>query len=106
MRVQHVVLLKFAAALSATEQDELRAHVAAWPEGIGTMHNLRLAEPIDDARTAGYQYLLSMEFDGLDQLTAYQRHPLHRAFAAWGNAHGSRPLAFDYYLDATTEVSK
>jgi hypothetical protein len=103
MRVQHVVLLKFAAALSATEKDELREHVAAWPEGIGTMHNLRLAEPIDDARTAGYQYVLSMEFDGLEQLTAYQRHPLHRAFAAWGSAHGSQPLAFDYYLDATTE---
>jgi hypothetical protein len=43
-----------------------------------------------------------MEFDGEDDLRAYQQHPVHQQFLQWVIDHNCTPLAFDYHLTEET----
>lgn len=100
--VQHVVLLRFPADLSADDATTIRAMVAAWPEQIGVLTRLRFGPDLTGARTRSYQYLLLTEFASTSDLDAYRVHPVHQEFVAWIRARDVETLAFDYLLDETT----
>jgi hypothetical protein len=103
MTLQHIVLFSFPSRpLSAEEESELRAMVAAWPAEIGLMTKCRLGTDITGARTRGYSFLLYTEFADFDTMTAYRDHPVHQACLAWLNERDCVPLAFDYALDDQT----
>ena len=102
MTLQHIVLFSFPDALSASDEDRLRAMVASWPQEIGLMTKCRLGADITGARTRGYSHLLFTEFPDFDTMTAYRDHPVHQAFLAWLNERDCVPLAFDYVLDEHT----
>jgi hypothetical protein len=40
-----------------------------------------------------------MEFDSVEDMRAYQAHPVHQKFLSWVIDSKITPLAFDYYLD-------
>lgn len=102
--LQHVVLLKFAPALTAAEDAEMRAMVSRWPDVIGLMDELRFGGDLTGERARGYQYLLVIVFADADTMAAYVAHPIHQEFVAWLDAHGCERLAFDYYLDESTSL--
>ncbi len=102
-RLQHIVLFKFATALTAEQDARMREMVAAWPAAIGTMTELRFGGDLTEARSRGYQYLLVTVFPDAAALAAYTAHPVHQDFIRFLDQHDCERLAFDYYLDASTE---
>jgi hypothetical protein len=102
-RLQHVVLLGFPEPLSVEDDEQLRSMVASWPEKIGTMSECRVGSDLTGARTRGYQYLLHLVFPDADVLAAYVAHPVHQEMVAFLDERSCTRLAFDYYLDASTD---
>jgi Stress responsive A/B Barrel Domain len=103
IRLQHVVLMSFPEALSPGEDEQLRAMVASWPQKIATMSECRVGSDLTGARTRGYQYLLHTVFPDADALAAYIEHPAHQELVAFLDDRDCTRLAFDYYLDASTD---
>ena len=104
MPVQHVVLFSFPKELSDTDSAEMRGQVASWPTDIGGMTRLRFGADLTGARTRGYSRLLYMEFAGTEELHRYQQHPVHQAFHRWLMERDCTPLAFDYFINADTDL--
>lgn len=102
MTLQHIVLFSFPDPLSASEEEQMRAMVAAWPGEIGLMGKCRFGTDLTGARTRGYSYLLYTEFPDADTLARYRVHPAHRRFSDWLTERQCTPLAFDYHLDQRT----
>jgi Stress responsive A/B Barrel Domain len=96
--VQHIVLFSFPAEPTAEEADEIRSYIAEWTDVIPGIRALRFGSPLFTDRTNGYQFLLYMEFDNLDDMRSYQAHPVHQKFLSWVIDNKITPLAFDYYL--------
>jgi hypothetical protein len=103
-RLQHVVLMKYRAALSADEDAELRGIVWSLPGQIEELRACHFGPDLTGARTQGYHYLLYTELRDIDALAAYVAHPAHQVLVHWLDSHGCQRLAFDYYLDATTDA--
>jgi hypothetical protein len=97
-RLQHVVLFSFPAGPSAEQAAEIHAYVREWPGVIPGIRALRFGEALFTERARGYQYLLYMEFDSVDDLRSYQAHPVHQKFLSWVIDSNITPLAFDYFL--------
>jgi hypothetical protein len=102
-RLQHVVLFRFPEPLDEADDRQFRDMVASWPDRIGTMSECRVGPDLTGKRNRGYQYLLSMVFPDTDVLAAYVAHPVHQEMVAFLDAHHCERLAFDYYLDETTD---
>lgn len=100
--LQHVVLFRFGQALSAAEEEEMRAAVARFPQQVGEATRLRLGTDLTGARTDGYQYLLYSEFPDDASLRRYRDHPVHQDFLRWLREHEAELLAFDYHIDDAT----
>jgi hypothetical protein len=100
--LQHIVLFSFPTDLSVADDRAMRDQVASWATEIATMGRLRFGTDLTRARTGGYQYLLYTEFEDEKTLQAYRDHPVHQQFLAWITERSCTPLAFDYFLDATT----
>lgn len=105
MTLQHIVLFSFPQELSTDDAKTMRQYVASWATEIGSMSALRFGTDRTGARTRGYQYLLYTEFEDETALDAYRAHPAHQLFLAWINERSCTPLAFDYFLDATTVLN-
>jgi hypothetical protein len=104
MALQHIVLFAFPQDLSDEDAADMRSQVASWPAEIGGMTTLRFGSDLTGDRTRGYSRLLYMEFDGTDELKRYQQHPVHQAFHRWLAERQCTPLAFDYFIDDTTDL--
>lgn len=102
MTVQHVVLFSYPEEPSLEVAEEMRSYITGWVDVIPGIRALRFGRDLTNARTRGYQFLLYMEFDGEDDLKAYQAHPVHQQFLAWVIDNDITPLAFDYRLDPDT----
>jgi hypothetical protein len=100
--LQHIVLFSFPIEPSAEQQDQIGTYIAEWPAAIPGIRALRFGPPLFDDRARGYQYLLYMEFDSVDDMRTYQAHPVHQKFLAWVIDNKITPLAFDYYLSDET----
>ncbi|MGH3494109.1 MAG: Dabb family protein [Sciscionella sp.] len=104
MTLQHVVLFQFPSELSAAEDAEMRAQIAAWPREIPGIRALRFGKDLTGERTSGYASLLYMELDDAQALADYQVHPTHRRFQDWLRARSATVLGFDYHLDEHTVI--
>ncbi len=103
-RLQHVVLLGFPTALSEAEDGELRALVFAFPREIATMSDCRIGSDLTGERTRGYQYLLHTVFPDEQALADYVVHPAHQRLVRFLDERDCQRLAFDYYLDSSTDA--
>ena len=96
--IQHVVLMRFPAPLSAGEDEQLRAMVNSWPDKIGTMTECRVGSDLTGARSQGWHYLLHTVFADQETLQAYFDHPVHQEFVSFLNERTCERLAFDYFI--------
>ncbi len=103
-RLQHVVLMKFPSELGAAEDAELRGIVLSLPDEIDELLACRFGSDLNGSRTQGYHYLLFTEFRDTDSLATYVGHPAHQVLVHWLDAHECQRLAFDYYLDESTDA--
>jgi hypothetical protein len=53
-----------------------------------------------------YEFAVNIEFDDLEGLKSYLRHPSHAAIGHQFTAAASRALAYDYYSVEAAEVSR
>jgi hypothetical protein len=104
-RLQHVVLLSFPEPLTQPDESQLRGIVASWPEKIGTMSECRLGRDLTGERSRGYSYLLHTVFPDQEVLAAYTAHPAHQELLAFLDARDCTRLAFDFWLDDTSDFS-
>jgi len=102
MTLQHIVLFSFPSGPTEEQAADIRRYIAEWPDAIPGIDALRFGSAMFDERTRGYQFLLYMEFAGVDELRSYQGHPVHQKFLSWVIENGITPLAFDYPLDDET----
>lgn len=101
-RLQHVVLMKFPAALGTSDDAELRAIVLSLGAAIEELLVCRFGSDLTGSRSLGYHYLLFTEFRDTEALASYVLHPAHQVLLHWLDARECERLAFDYYLDDTT----
>ena len=93
--LKHYVLLRYRPDTSA-------AHVAAFCErmlalrgSIGEILSLEIGrDELRDARS--WDLILIMEFDSVDALRAYQRHPAHRAVMAFNDPFVADVASVDF----------
>jgi hypothetical protein len=97
--LQHVVLFSFPDEPTAEQARDIRSYIAEWPDAIPGIRALRFGAPLFTDRNRGYQFLLYMEFDSVDDMRSYQAHPVHQKFLAWVIDNKITPLAFDFFLD-------
>jgi hypothetical protein len=98
MTLQHIVLFGFPAEPTAEQADEIRSYIAEWPGAIPGIRALRFGPPLFDDRARGYQFLLYMEFDSVEDMRSYHAHPVNQKFLSWVIDNKITPLAFDYHL--------
>lgn len=103
-RLLHVVLMRFPSALDAAQDAELRRIVLSLPSEIDDLLTCRFGSDLTGSRTDGYQYLLHTEFTSTDTLASYVAHAAHQVLVRWLEDHECQRLAFDYYLDESTDA--
>jgi hypothetical protein len=96
--------MSFPRDLSVEEADRMREIVHSFPERIGTMTECRIGADLTGARTHGYQYLLYTVFSDAEALATYVAHPRHQELVRFLDERDCQRLAFDYYLDETTDA--
>lgn len=103
-RLQHVVLISFPNDVTDEQGSELTAMIFACAREICPMEECRIGADLTGERTRGYDFLLYTVFPDADALAAYVAHPVHQTLVSWLDEHECQRLAFDYYLDATTDA--
>src|SRR4051794_13829983 len=103
-RLQHVVLMRFPSDLDRRDDADLRALVLSLPGEIDELLACRFGSDLDGSRTRGYHYLLFTEFADSTTLASYVAHPAHQVLVRWLDDHDCQRLAFDYYLDDSTDA--
>jgi stress responsive alpha/beta barrel protein len=103
-RLQHVVLMRFPSDLDRHDDADLRGIVLSLPGEIDELLACRFGSDLDGSRTRGYQYLLFTEFADNAALASYVAHPAHQVLIRWLDDHECQRLAFDYYLDGSTDA--
>lgn len=103
-RLQHVVLMMFPTDLEPADDNELRTIVLSLPGQIDQLLACRFGSDLDGSRTQGYHYLLFTEFQDPAALAEYVAHPAHQVLVRWLDAHSCQRLAFDYFLDQSTDA--
>jgi hypothetical protein len=97
--LQHVVLFSFPEPPTPEQDGAIRSYIREWRDAIPGIRALRFGAALFTDRVRGYQYLLYMEFDSVDDMRSYQAHPVHQKFLSWVIDSNITPLAFDYFLD-------
>lgn len=102
--LQHIVLMSFPSEPTAEEAAWMGEVIRSFPDRIGTMTECRFGADLTGERTRGYQYLLYLVFPDAEALATYVEHPRHQELVRFLDERECRRLAFDYYLDETTDA--
>jgi hypothetical protein len=103
--VSHVVLMKPRADLSAVDRQALIDAFEGAMRGIATVRNVRIGTRV--VHGAGYEqsapdtadYLVVIDFDDLDGLQTYLRHPAHEALGARFTKSLKSALVYDFAMN-------
>jgi hypothetical protein len=104
--IAHVVLFKPKPELTADERQRLINDLKAAASGIPTIRRMRVGKRVCHGRP-GYEqlmredfaYLVIVEFDDVEGLTAYLAHPQHAAIGAHFVQSAAASLAYDYEME-------
>ena len=110
--VSHVVLMKPRADLTAAERDALLAAFERAIREIPTVRGVRVGRRV--IHGAGYEarvpdaadYFVVLDFDDLDGLQAYLRHPAHEELGARFNQSLSSALIYDFEVGGLEELTR
>jgi hypothetical protein len=109
--VSHIVLMKPRSDLSAADR---RALVDTFDRAIREIPAVRhvrvgrrvtLGAGYEEAMPDTADYLVVIDFDDLDGLRAYLRHPAHEALGARFNQSLSSALVYDFEVDGADSLA-
>lgn len=107
--ISHVVLFKPKHELTSGERQRVIDAVKAAASGIPTVRGLRVGRRIRHGRPGyeqlmreDFEYVVIVEFDDLDGLTAYLAHPQHAAIGSHFVKSSAAALAYDYEMEDWT----
>ena len=104
MMIRHIVMFKFKdrACGKGKEENlqEARARMLALKDEIPQLTKLEVYFGAQGQAPGNYDYILVSDFDTLEQLDAYQRHPAHVAFGQFvkGLREPDGRVCIDYEL--------
>ena len=110
--VSHVVLMKPRADLTAAERDALLAAFERAIREIPTVRGVRVGRRV--IHGAGYEarvpdaadYFVVLDFDDLDGLQTYLRHPAHEDLGARFNQSLSSALIYDFEAGGLEDLTR
>jgi hypothetical protein len=104
--ISHVVLFKPRADLTAAERraviNDLRTAASAIPtvRGLRVGRRIRHGHPgYEQLMREDFEFIVIIEFDDLEGLTAYLAHPEHAAIGSHFVQASAAALAYDYEME-------
>ena len=101
--IVHVVLFSPKPDLSESDRRKVLDALAAAATGIPSIRRLRVGKRVkhglpgyEQAMRDDYEFAVMIEFDDVEGLKAYLRHPAHAAAGHHFTASASKALAYDY----------
>jgi hypothetical protein len=103
--IVHVVLFEPRADLGIHEQRKILDDVRQAATTIPSLRRLRIGRRVrhglpgyEQGTTIDYQYIAIFEFEDLEGLRAYLRHPAHEAAGRHFTQSAAHALAYDYEI--------
>ena len=111
-RLSHVVLMKLRPDLSAADRGSLVDAFDRAIRDIPTVRDVRVGRRVRHG--AGYEsatpdtadYLIVIDFDDLEGLQAYLRHPAHEALGARFNQSLNSALVYDFAVGGPDSLAE
>jgi hypothetical protein len=104
--IAHVVLFKPKPELTADQRLAVIGAVKAAAASIPTVRRLRVGKRIRHGRPGyeqlmrgDFEYVVIVEFDDIEGLTAYLAHPQHAAIGSHFVQSAAAALAYDYEME-------
>ena len=103
--IAHVILYKPKADLPSGTREAILHGLSAAANSIPAIRRLRVGRRVTHGRPGyeqvmreDFEYLVIVEFDDVEGLTAYLAHPSHAAIGAHFTNSAAASLAYDYEL--------
>ncbi len=103
--IAHVVLFKPKPELTDAQREAVIADLKAAASGIPSIRALRVGRRVRHGRPGyeqlmreDFEYIIIIEFDDVEGLTAYLTHPKHAAIGGHFMQASAAALAYDYEL--------
>ena len=107
--IAHVVLFKPKTGLTETERQAVIADLNTAASGIPSIRKLRVGRRIRHGRPGyeqlmreDFEFVVIIEFDNVEGLTAYLTHPKHAAIGGHFMQASDAALAYDYEVEDWT----
>ena len=107
--IAHVVLFKPKPGLTDADRQAVIGDLKAAASGIPSIRKMRVGRRIrhglpgyEQLMREDYEFIVVIEFDDIDGLTAYLNHPQHNAIGAHFMTASEAALAYDYELEDWT----
>ncbi len=107
--IAHVVLFKPKHGLTSDQRQAVIDALKAAASGIPTVRGLRVGKRIRHGRPGyeqlmreDFEYVVIVEFDDMEGLTAYLAHPQHDAIGSHFVQSAAAALAYDYVMEDWT----
>jgi len=98
--IRHIVMFKFKDSANGRSKEEnlqeAKARMLALGEEIPEFTRFTVSFWAGWQAPGNYDYILVSEFDSLEQLTAYQKHPAHVEAAGYVKSVTCNRTCFDY----------
>ena len=82
--IQHIVMFKFLDSAQgktkAQNLEEAKSRMLALKEQIPQIRKMEVHLAVEGSAAGNYDYILVSQFDSLEDLEIYQKHPAHVAF--------------------------
>jgi hypothetical protein len=110
--IVHVILFEPRADLTASERASVIAALADAARKAPTVRGCRIGRRVthglpgyEHAMARNYEFVAILEFDSVDGLREYLRHPAHEAAGAFFTSAAADALAYDFHLVELEDAS-
>ena len=107
--IAHVVLFKPKPGLTDADRQAVIADLKTAASGIPSIRRMRVGHRVRHGRPGyeqlmreDFEFIVIIEFDDVDGLTAYLTHPRHDAIGSHFMQASAAALAYDYELEDWT----
>jgi hypothetical protein len=109
--IAHVILFKPKPELTADDRQAVLSALRAAASSIPTIRRMQIGRRVrhgwpgyEQMMREDLEYLVIVEFDDVEGLTAYLAHPQHQAIGQHFTRSAAAALAYDYKLEDWTAV--
>jgi hypothetical protein len=111
--IAHVILWQPRADLSAGERQSVLAALVSAVKGAPTVRSCRIGRRVrhgepgyEQVMSQDFGYVAIIEFDDIDGLRRYLRHPAHEAIGEQFTSAAAAALAYDYELVGIEDAAR